>query len=587
MRERKKIMIKRINLKRFSLKQIKLKKLDKLHNLSIGKQLRYNTLLILALVCITAIIGLTNQLNMNSRLLAFYQDSYTIHTTSLYSKNSVLLIQNYMYRAIATEKENLQTKYINESENAYLEMESSITSICNSDELIKSLSTEDREELTLELEKLQRYRKQVVASTQSGDVDGVFRTYMNDYIPILTSITTTLDHIILNAQTYADTYIDLSKKQTYTSVVLYIALSILGAIVAVWLSKKTSNGILTPMHEIELCMNNMAQGNLQSHITYKSKNELGNVCEATRITQEKLNRYIENITDVLKELENKNLTHAPGDDYVGDFIPIRESLIGIIEFLHENIGQIQDSCQEVKEMSLQIQIGSETIGSGAKTQTTTITSLTDSIHTISDYATDNAVQATRLQEIFSAMISCVSEAQYKMDGLMDHVTSIEEQSNQISNIIQVIETIARKTRLVALNATIEAAHASNAGGTFLVVANEMTLLSAQCMEAAATIKPFIQKTLDTINKCSDSASVTKESLGYTVNISNQMHLLVSSIHSSSQMQHSLVEQITATLPSVTQIANKNEHSAEENMRSIQNHISVMDNLLYFVNCFRL
>ena len=185
------------------------------------------------------------------------------------------------------------------------------------------------------------------------------------------------------------------------------------------------------------------------------------------------------------------------------------------------------------------------------------------------------------------MISCVCEAQYKMDGLKEHVTSIEEQSNQISNIIQVIETIARKTRLVALNATIEAAHASNAGGTFLVVANEMTNLSAQCMEAASTIKPFIQTTLNNINKCSESASVTSESLGYTVNISNQMHTLVSNIHSSSQMQHSLVEQITATLPRVTKIANENEHSAEENMKSIQKHITEMDNLLYFVNCFRL
>lgn len=580
-------MITQIDLKRVNLKQMKQKTSDKLHNLSIGKQLRYNTLLILALVCITAIIGLTNQLNMNNRLLSFYQDSYTIHTTSLYSKNSLLLIQNHMYRAIATEKESLQTKYINESDTAYLEMESSITSICNSDDSIKSLSTEDREELTLELEKLQRYRKQVDAATKSGDVEEVFKTYKNDYIPILNSITTTLDHIISNAQTYADTYIDLSKRQTYTSVVLYIALSILGAVVAVWLSKKTSNGILTPMREIELCMNNMAQGNLHNQITYTSKNELGNVCEATRVTQEKLNRYIENITDVLKKLEDKNLTHEPGDDYVGDFIPIRESLISIIDFLHGNIGQIQDSCQEVKEMSLQVQVQSETIGSGAKIQTSTITSLTDSIHTISDYATDNADQATKLQEIFSTMISCVSEAQNKMDGLKDHVTSIEEQSNQISNIIQVIETIARKTRLVALNATIEAAHATNTGGTFLVVANEMTLLSAQCMEAAATIKPFIQKTLDNIKKCSDSASVTRESLGYTVNISNQMHSLVSSIHSSSQMQHSLVEQITATLPSVTQIANTNEHSAEENMRSIQKHISEMDNLLYFVNCFRL
>lgn len=572
---------------RINIKQIKRKSLDKLHNLSIGKQLRYNTLLILALVCITAIIGLTNQLNMNNRLLSFYQDSYTIHTTSLYSKNSLLLIENYMYRAIATDKENLQTKYINESENAYLEMESSITSICNSSESIKSLSTKDRKELTLELEKLQRYRKQVEAATKSGNVDAVFKTYKNDYVPILTAITTTLDHIIMNAHTYADTYIDLSKKQTYTSLVLYIALTILGAIVAIWLSKKTSTGILTPMREIELCMNNMAQGNLHTPITYSSQNELGNVCEATRVTRDKLTRYIENITDVLKELENRNLTLEPGDDYVGDFLPIRDSLISIIEFLHENIGQIQDSCQEVKEMSLHVQVQSETIQSGAKTQTSTITSLTDSIHTISDYATDNADQATKLQEIFSAMISCVCEAQYKMDGLKEHVTSIEEQSNQISTIIQVIETIARKTRLVALNATIEAAHATNAGGTFLVVANEMTNLSAQCMEAASTIKPFIQTTIDNINKCSESASVTSESLGYTVNISNQMHTLVSNIHSSSQMQHSLVEQITATLPRVTKIANENERSAEENMHSIQKHITEMDNLLYFVNCFRL
>lgn len=572
---------------RINFKQIKRKSLDKLHNLSIGKQLRYNTLLILALVCITAIIGLTNQLNMNTRLLSFYQDSYTIHTTSLYSKNSLLLIENYMYRAIATDKENLQTKYINESESAYLEMESSITSICNSSESIKSLSTKDRKELTLELEKLQRYRKQVEAATKSGNVDAVFKTYKNDYVPILTAITTTLDHIIMNAHTYADTYIDLSKKQTYTSLVLYIALTILGAIVAIWLSKKTSTGILTPMREIELCMNNMAQGNLHTPITYSSQNELGNVCEATRVTRDKLTRYIENITDVLKELENRNLTLEPGDDYVGDFLPIRDSLISIIEFLHENIGQIQDSCQEVKEMSLHVQVQSETIQSGAKTQTSTITSLTDSIHTISDYATDNADQATKLQEIFSAMISCVCEAQYKMDGLKEHVTSIEEQSNQISTIIQVIETIARKTRLVALNATIEAAHATNAGGTFLVVANEMTNLSAQCMEAASTIKPFIQTTIDNINKCSESASVTSESLGYTVNISNQMHTLVSNIHSSSQMQHSLVEQITATLPRVTKIANENERSAEENMHSIQKHITEMDNLLYFVNCFRL
>lgn len=563
------------------------KHVNMFHDLSIRKKLRYNTLLMLSLVCITAIIGLTNQLHMNSQLLSFYQDSYTIHTTSQYAMNSLLSIQNYMYRAIATDKKNLQTKYINESENSYQEMYSFLNSICNTDETIKSLSLKDREQLALELEKLQRYREQIEVLTKSGNVEEVFITYKNDYLPILNSITTTLDNITLNAHTYADTYMDLSNQQTYNSIFLYIVITILGSIIAIWISKKTSNGILTPMQEIESCMNSIARGNLHNHITYKSKNELGNVCDATRITQEKLNRYIENITQVLKELENRNLTQEPSDDYIGDFLPIRQSLISIIKFLHVNIGQIQNSCEELKAMSLQVQSQSDTIKTGAKTQSNTIVSLTDSIHTISVYATDNALQATQLQEIFSTMTSCILEAQYKMDGLMEHVNSIEEQSNQISTIIQFIETIARKTQLVALNATIEAAHASNTGETFLVVANEMSKLSAQCMDAAKTIKPFIQTILDTINKCSNSASVTNESLGYTVNISNQMHTLVTNIHSSSQMQQSLVEQITATLPMITEIANANEHSAEENNQSIQKHLDEMVDLVHFVNCFRL
>ena len=200
----------------------------KLYNLAIRKQLRYNTLLILIIVCLTAILGLINQLRMNSRLLSFYEDSYTIHTQALYSKDSLLLIQNSMYRAIATEKPNLQSKYINESEAAYAQMETIISQLCNSSKEIRSLTTEDQDELILELEKLQRYRKQIVTATTSGNVEAVFKTYKNDYVPILTSISTTLDHIIENANGYTHTYIRLSKQQTLLSAFLYICLTLLG-----------------------------------------------------------------------------------------------------------------------------------------------------------------------------------------------------------------------------------------------------------------------------------------------------------------------------------------------------------------------
>ncbi|WP_167957708.1 methyl-accepting chemotaxis protein [Anaerosporobacter faecicola] len=561
--------------------------LTRIHNLSIGKQLRYNTMAILAFVCLTALIGLVNQLHMNHRLLSFYQDSYSIHTTALYSKNSLLLIQNYMYRAIATDKENLQSKYIQESENYYLELENSIISLSSSNSSIHSLTAEDQKELTVELEKFQRYRDQVLSATNSGDIPAVFKTYKNDYVPILASITTTLESVIENANHYADQYISLSKRQTVLSIISYILLTISGGFLAILISRKTTKGILSPLNEIQNCMNEMAMGNLHTEIAYHSLNELGNVCEATRVTQSRLNRYIDNIIVVLNQLENKNLTHTPEEDYVGDFLPIKESLISIIRFLHDNISQIQCSCEDAQSMSINVQDQSLTIQSGAKTQTNTIQSLTTQIHTISDFATNNADLATKLQEIFRTMTDYVSKAQNHMELLENQVASIKEQSRQITTVTQIIEGIARKTQLVALNATIEAAHAANTGGTFLVVANEMTNLSKQCMEAVSTIRPFIQTMLTNIQTCSEMTATTSDSLSYTVNISHQMHTLVSSIHSSSQTQYTLVDQITEELPKVTAISYSNEHAAEENIQAVQKHLTEMERLLNFVHCFQL
>jgi methyl-accepting chemotaxis protein len=151
------------------------------------------------------------------------------------------------------------------------------------------------------------------------------------------------------------------------------------------------------------------------------------------------------------------------------------------------------------------------------------------------------------------------------------VESLRQSSNQIGDIVRLINDIASQTNLLALNATIEAARAGDAGKGFAVVANEVKALATQTAAATADIASKIedmrnatQVTVDAISDISTSvvkistmattvASATEEQSSATREISRVTHEVEGSTKSASHEIAQLREIIESTERSAAQL----------------------------------
>ncbi len=614
----------------------------RLGNIKIGPRLLLSYSLILLLMISTLIFSASTMYQANKHATEVFQNNYE-NTVAL---DNIIVSMQIVGRAMRSIMllhndpvgEAREKKTIADARELYK------TAYAKSE----ALSTDDKSKALLKLmnearEKAVAINDRVNLLSDQGKRDEAASLLLNEGVMALEARQVTLDNykIYLNAQSQ-EAVAEAARKFSNAisiSITVSVVVLLLGGFSAIVITRSITN----PLNSFQQAINDVRQGaNLGALAQIDSKDEMSDMGFAVNqllqdqvsarekaeqdrqksdqdrqkaeAENEALNNSVIAILQAVNQLSQKDLTARA---------PVSQNIIGTVS---DSINQLTEETSKVlhgvtriaghvAEASGKVRSQGDLVSKTAADERQNVNEMilslgeaSKNMNQVATLAEQSNRSAERATQVTETALTTVNNTVKGMESIRETIAETEkrikrlgERSQEISGIVNLINTIAERTHVLALNASMQAAVAGEAGRGFAVVAEEVQRLAESSRNATQQIGTLVNniqletnETISTVNRTigqvvhgSEQAQQAGEQMRLTQEITGELVAQVRRITVASDQQKIMSAQM---LEAVQRLGISNEHTARQIETQGKETQTLMDSakqLVDSVNVFKL
>jgi methyl-accepting chemotaxis protein I, serine sensor receptor len=385
-------------------------------------------------------------------------------------------------------------------------------------------------------------RDRTMQLASAGDFEAARENAMNDAGPKFNVLhKNVFDLVNLQGRVAGEEYAEAQNNFNNIFMVTIVAV-VLGVILAIVIGIMLIRAIVGPLNDAIGVANAVASGDLTSRINVTSTNETGRLLQA------------------LKQM-NDNLIDL--------------------------VGKVRSGTDSITTASGEIASGNSDLSQRTEEQASSLEETASSMEELTSTVKQNADNARQANQLAAGASEVAVKGGAVVGQVVQTMSSINESSKKIVDIISVIDGIAFQTNILALNAAVEAARAGEQGRGFAVVATEVRTLAQRSAAAAKEIKELIS---DSVNKVEDGTRLVDEAgatMDEIVSAVKRVTDIMAEISAASQEQSSGIEQVNQAVTQMDEVTQQNAALVEEASAAAESMQDQAQALTQAVTVFRL
>jgi len=289
-----------------------------------------------------------------------------------------------------------------------------------------------------------------------------------------------------------------------------------------------------------------------------------NVGSAINSLCENVAKALDDLIQMLNGLAEGDLTRRITAQYQGSFATLKDNANKTAEQINATISEIGAATREVNNAAAEISTSTSDLSQRTEEQAASLEETSASMVEMSETVKKNAENAQDASQSAAKAQEVANRGGQVVASAVEAMGKIEGSSRKISEIIVVIDEIARQTNLLALNAAVEAARAGEAGRGFAVVASEVRSLAQRSSQAAKDITGLITSSGGQVKEGVELVNRTGAALSDIVSSIRDVAAIVSDIAAASSEQATGIEQVNKALTQMDEVTQQNSALVEEN-----------------------